>query len=142
LSPPNRRIAEIRGLENPEIWFFAQIARKTTSGSGFHFIFDFSVPNLIEKDIKIAAILENRRLAISRPYFDQIWHGDTVRLSCAFRWLKFHKFKNFNQIWHNDAVRQSSAFPPFKFHKFKYPRKMVVAAILEPGIERVQAWTR
>jgi len=43
----------MQGLENPEIWFFAQIAWKTTSGSGFYFIFEFSVLDLIEKDINI-----------------------------------------------------------------------------------------
>jgi len=34
----HRRITKIRGLENPEIWFFAKMAWKTTSGSVFHFI--------------------------------------------------------------------------------------------------------
>jgi len=34
----HRRITKIQGLENPEIWFFAKMAWKTTSGSVFHFI--------------------------------------------------------------------------------------------------------
>ena len=33
------RLTEIRGLKNPEIWFFAKMVWKITSGSGFHFIF-------------------------------------------------------------------------------------------------------
>jgi len=43
----------MQGLENPEIWFFAKMAWKTNSGSGFYFIFEFSVLDLIEKDINI-----------------------------------------------------------------------------------------
>ena len=43
----------MQGLENPEIWFFAQIAWKTTSGSGFYFIFEFLVLELTENDINI-----------------------------------------------------------------------------------------
>jgi len=48
-----RRITEIRGLENPEIWFFTKMAQKTTSGSGFHFIFEFRLRDVIENDINI-----------------------------------------------------------------------------------------
>jgi len=32
---------------------FANVVRKTTSGSGFHFIFEFRIPDLIEKDKNI-----------------------------------------------------------------------------------------
>jgi len=46
-------ITEMRNLENPEIWFFAKMAQKTTFGSGFHFTFELRVPDLIEKDINI-----------------------------------------------------------------------------------------
>jgi len=53
VATKHRRIAEIRGLENLEIWFFAKMSRKTTSGSGFHFIFEFNVSDLIEKNINI-----------------------------------------------------------------------------------------
>ena len=35
----HRRFAEIRGLENLEVWFFTKLARKTTSGSVFSFHF-------------------------------------------------------------------------------------------------------
>ena len=44
---------EILALENPEIWLFAKMAPKTTSGSGFHFIVEFGVLELIENDIDI-----------------------------------------------------------------------------------------
>ena len=44
---------EILALENPEIWLFYKMAPKTTSGSGFHFIFEFGVLELIENDINI-----------------------------------------------------------------------------------------
>ena len=49
----HRRIIQIRGLRNPEMSFFAKTARKTTSSSSFHFIFEFSIPDLIEKHINI-----------------------------------------------------------------------------------------
>ena len=35
------------------MWFFRKIAPITTSGSGFHFIFEFLVLELIENDINI-----------------------------------------------------------------------------------------
>ena len=93
-----------------------------------------------------AAILENRKIVISRPTdFDQIWQGDAVWPSWAFRPLKFEKFKNprrrrppswkiekspylgrsstdFDQIWHGNAGRPSWAFRLLNFQKFKNPR--------------------
>ena len=44
---------DILALEKPRICFFAKMASKTTSGSGFHFIFEFGVLELIENDINI-----------------------------------------------------------------------------------------
>jgi len=35
------------------MWFFHKMALLTTSGSGFHFIFEFFVLELIENDINI-----------------------------------------------------------------------------------------
>jgi len=32
------------------------MVRKTTSSSGFHFIFEFRIPNLIKKDINIEEV--------------------------------------------------------------------------------------
>ena len=38
---------KILALEKLEFWFFAKMAAKTTSGSGFHFIFRFSMVDLV-----------------------------------------------------------------------------------------------
>ena len=48
------------------------MARKTTSGSGFHFIFEMHVPNLIEKDINIDEVrYANDFLRYLRANFDE-----------------------------------------------------------------------
>jgi len=35
---------------------FAKVVHKTTSGSGFYFIFEFRIPDLIEKDINVEEV--------------------------------------------------------------------------------------
>jgi len=75
----------------------------------------------------------------------EIWHGDAVWPSWAFRPLKFHKFKNprwrrpphwkveespyvgrtlsdLYKIWHGDAVRPSWRVRPLKIWRFNNPR--------------------
>ena len=44
---------KILALEKLEFWFFAKMAAKTTSGSGFDFIFRFSMVDLVEIDTKL-----------------------------------------------------------------------------------------
>ena len=53
-SSPNTDVSpRFTRPRNPEIWFFAKMAPKTTYGSGFHSIFELRVPDLMEKDINI-----------------------------------------------------------------------------------------
>ena len=51
---------EILALEKPRNWVFAKMAPKTTSGSGFHFIFRFYVVELVDN----ATNLENDPLTL------------------------------------------------------------------------------
>jgi len=44
----------------PGNYVFAKMARKTTSGFRFHFIFKFHIPDLIEKDINIDEVCRQR----------------------------------------------------------------------------------
>ena len=47
---------EILALEKPRNLAFCQMAAKTTSGSGFDFIFGFSMVDLVEIDTKLEIV--------------------------------------------------------------------------------------
>ena len=95
-----------------------------------------------------AAILENRKIAISRPRFDQFWPnlgGRRISNLLSCRLLKIWNLKNprwrrppswkidkspylgcvltdFDQIWHGDALPPSWAVWPLKISNFKNPQ--------------------
>ena len=89
------------GLRKPRNWVFAKMVPKTSSGSGFHFTFQFSVVNLVDNATNL---LNNLKVEKFKKYVNElreflicrflIFCGHCGRLTLP-KFTSFHKGINF-----------------------------------------------